>query len=140
MSRRLASLAILLVLLPAAPALGQSNPFTVPTPAAPQPQPTVVVPQPTPANTLDEGTDRGFLYAIAGGLVLIFGVLGFYITRDARKNLTKADRRSLDREKSGAPREDLTPEQRREAARAKGKARRRTKAQKRARKVQRGKR
>jgi hypothetical protein len=138
--RRLASLIVLLLALSATPAFAQSNPFTPPAPVVPTPTPEVVVPTVTAVpntNPTDDDPSRTFLLGIAGAVALIFAGIGVYITRDARKNLTEADKRALARERAGAPREDLTPEQKREAKRLKEKARQKGKRQRQARKAQR---
>ena len=126
MRRALALIAVCLA-LPAV-ASAQSNPFG-PLPPAEQ-----VTPAPTaaPGNSADqESVSRTLLLGIAGAVAILFVGIGFYIARDARKNLTEADRDKLEH------RRERTEEQRRNAERAKEKARARAKAQRQARKKQR---
>lgn len=136
--RKAVTLLVLLFALSAAPALAQDGPFTPILPPTPTPTaiPTVA---PTKKPADDNGPARNLLFGIAGALAFIFTGIGIYISRDARKSLTDADRRKLDREQLGI-REELTPEQKHQQRLQKQRARKKTKAQKRARKVQRGKR
>ena len=124
--RRAILVALLLLAFPAG-AVAQSNPFG---PLPPAEQPT---PEPTAApNPADQGkVSRPLLLGIAGGVAVLFIGIGFYIARDARRNLTEADRNKLEHQK------ERTEQQRRDAERAKQKARARAKAQRQARKKQR---
>ena len=122
MSRAFSVLLALLVLaLAAAPAaLAQSNPF------GPLPPP---APEPTPVPTIEAPDDGKFeqstLLFVGAGVILVFGGLGYMITRDARRSLTEDDRAALER---GA---DKIPH--RKGRDAKARARAKTKAQKQAR-------
>jgi hypothetical protein len=124
--RALALTAACLLALPAT-AVAQDNPFGPLPPAE----------QPTPAPTAASGSadqssvSRPLLLGIAGGVAILFVGIGFYIARDARRNLTESDRQKLEHQR------ERTDQQRREADRAKQKARARAKAQRQARKKQR---
>jgi RsiW-degrading membrane proteinase PrsW (M82 family) len=80
MTRRLATLTTLLVLAFAAPAAAQGGAFG----PLPAPQPTAT---PTPATATSDTGETGSttLYIILGALVVGFGVMGYFITRDARQ-------------------------------------------------------
>ena len=125
-------LAVLLVLLctfgaPAA-AVAQGGAFGPLPPAAP-PAPT---PSPEPESLDQDGVSRTLLFGIAGGVVVLFFGIGFYISRDARRNLTDHDRRALDNAER-----PKTEEERRKTEGTRKKARAKTRAQKQARKKQR---
>jgi hypothetical protein len=129
--RRLAALLTLLVLLVAAPAAvaqdqGQGGGAFGP---LPQPAPEET-PVPTVAPTTEEqsDTDRTLLFAIGGGLLALFLVIGYVITRDARENLPEAERRAA---AAGQPLREQGPH--RHAKQTKAKARAKTKAQRAAR-------
>jgi hypothetical protein len=81
-------------------------------------------PTPPPSVEAQQQTDRTLLYAIGAGLVILFVVIGFVITRDARQSLPEEAR-------SESGRRDAGPH--RHARQAKAKARAKTKAQRRAR-------
>jgi hypothetical protein len=127
--RRLALLLLCATFLlgPASPALAQSSPF------GPLPEAAPPTPEPTPDNTsnvLGQDVGRSTLYAIGGGLLVVFIGIGWVISRDARHSLP-ANRRD-------APvTEKLTPAERRKRERHKSRARQKTKAQKAARKAHR---
>ena len=124
-------LALLLVLLcafagPASSALAQSSAFG--------PIPQAVTPTPSPSPVPDDAggqssVSRGLLIGIAVIVAILFLGIGFYIARDARRNLTEEDRRSLER--SERPK---TPEERKQSAQQRKKSRAKTRAQKQARK------
>lgn len=137
MRRMIVLVLLLLAVLPAATALAQSDPFQPPEVVVPTPTPEVVVPTPPPAPTLaeDDEPTRGFLFGIAGGVALILAGIGFYITRDARRNLTDADKRALEREGQGPTR--MSPKERKQLNRAKARQRAAGKRQRQARKAQR---
>jgi hypothetical protein len=129
--RRLAALFTLLLLLAAAPAAraqdqggggGAFGPLPQPAPEA--------TPVPTVAPTTEEqsDTDRTLLFAIGGGLLALFLVIGYVITRDARENLPEAERRAA---AAGQPLREQGPH--RHAKQTKAKARAKTKAQRAAR-------
>ena len=110
--RRLLVLLVLLCAMAAPPAaLAQSSPFG-PLPQAVTPTPS---PSPTPGNVNGQSSvSRGLLLGIAGAVAILFLGIGFYISRDARRNLTEEDRRALDRAER-----PLTPEERKQSAQAK---------------------
>ena len=129
MRRHAALIATLVVCaLPAPAALAQGNPFG---PLPPPPAPTAT-PAPVEAPEEQSETSRTLLLGIAGGVAVIFLLIGIYITRDARSHLDEDDRRSLEGE-----RVHTETESKRRSEDLKRKARAKTKAQKRARKVQR---
>ena len=87
MTRRIALLTTLLVLALPAPAGAQSGAFG-PLPAA----------QPTPTPTADgrqhrrrRPTGRNVLFIIGGALIVGFGVMGWFILRDARGTIREAE-------------------------------------------------
>jgi hypothetical protein len=129
--RRLAALLTLLALLAAAPVAvaqtdqGGGGAFG-PLPQAPPAE----TPVPTVAPTTEEqsDTDRTLLFAIGGGLLALFLVIGYVITRDARQSLPEAERRAA----ADGPRlREEGPH--RHAKQTKAKARAKTKAQRAAR-------
>jgi len=129
MMRRIALLLLCaaFVLAPASPVLAQNSPFGPLPEAAPSPTPT---PDDNTSNVLGQDVGRSTLYAIAGGFLIAFIAIGWFISRDARNTLP-ADRRD--------PRaqEHPTPAERRKRERHRQRARQKTKAQKRARKAHR---
>ena len=128
--RRLALLLLCatFVLAPASAVLAQSSPFgPLPEAAPPTPEPT---PDDNTSNVLGQDVGRSTLYAVAGGLLIVFVAIGWVISRDARRSLP-ANRRE-------APvTEKLTPAERRKRERHKSRQRQKTKAQKAARKAHR---
>ena len=90
MPRLAALLTVLLLAVPAPAALAQTGQdggggaFGPLPPAAPEPTAT---PTPDPSVEAQESTDRTLLFAIGGGLIVLFVVIGRVITRDARKTL-----------------------------------------------------
>ena len=130
--RRLAALLTLLALLAAAPvAVAQTNQGGGGGAFGPLPQaPPEETPVPTVAPTTEEqsNTDRTLLFAIGGGLLVLFLVIGYVITRDARQSLPEAERRAA----ADGPRlREEGPH--RHAKQTKAKARAKTKAQRAAR-------
>jgi hypothetical protein len=129
MRHRLAILTCVLVLLAPAGALAQDgNPFDG---QLPPPQQT---PAPTPEPVDDASQDeigRNTLWIIGGGLLVIFVGIGWWISRDARANLTDEDRERLER----AGLRDQGPHK--HELKAKAKARAKTRAQRQARKAHR---
>jgi hypothetical protein len=86
MPRRIALIATLLLLALSASAGAQSSPFG-PLPAAqPTPTPTVATP-----SSSDNNTGRNVLFAIGGALLVGFGVMGWFIMRDARGAIPQAE-------------------------------------------------
>jgi len=118
--RRLASfITVLALLVPAPAALAQSNPFQGLPPAQPTPAPTV---QQTNDTTGNGSNDRTTLFVIAGGLLITFLIIGWFIARDARRNLPADERDQLDRRRDEGPhKHELKAKQK---ARAKGRAQR----------------
>ena len=115
------------LLAPASAVLAQSSPFGPLSEAAPSPEPT---PDDNTSNVLGQDVGRSTLYAIAGGFLIAFIAIGWFISRDARRTLP-ADRRDAPAQ------ERLTPAERRKRERHKSRARQKTKAQKAARKAHR---
>jgi hypothetical protein len=131
MTRLAALMTVLLLAVPAPVALAQtgggagqggSGAFGPLPPAAPA---ETATPTPDPSVEAQQGTDRTLLYAIGGGLIVLFVIIGRVITRDARMTLREGGR-------SDAPKlRDEGPH--RHARQSKAKARAKTKAQRRAR-------
>jgi hypothetical protein len=128
MRRLVTFLTLIALAVPAPAALAQQEPGgpfgPLPEPQSPAPQETAT-PEPPPSVEAQQETDRSLLFVIAGGLLLLFVVIGRVITRDARKALhaTGHDERPKLR--------DQGPH--RHARQAKAKARAKTRAQRRAR-------
>ena len=132
MRHRLAILSLVLVLLAPATALAQDgNPFDGQLPPA-QPEQTAT-PEPSNANEVQDDTARTTLYIIGGALLVFFVGIGFWISRDARSNLTEEDRDSL----RGVHQRDEGPHKHERQAKAKARAKGR--AQRQARKAHRKK-
>ena len=129
MRHRLAILSLVLVLLAPATALAQDgNPFDGQLPPA-QPEQTAT---PVPSNSnAEQDTARTTLYIIGGALLVFFVGIGFWISRDARSNLTDEDRDSL----RGSHQRDEGPHKHEREAKAKARAKGR--AQRQARKAHR---
>jgi len=129
--RRIAALLFCFVLLaPAAPALAQQSPF------GPLPQPAEPTATPTPADTggttvFGQDVSRATLFLIAGGFVLLFIGMGWWISRDARQSLAK------DPVSEAALARRADPHERHRRQREKERARKKTRAQKQARKAHR---
>jgi hypothetical protein len=127
MTRRLALITTLLVLSIAAPAGAQGGAF------GPLPQAEVTpTATPTPANSGNTETSRNVLFIIGGALIVGFGLMGYFLMRDARgaaDRVVKADQLEHDKHRSDAlhKRQQLN----------KSKQRKKGAAQKQARKVQR---
>ena len=115
------------LLAPAPAVLAQSSPFGPLPPAAPAPTPT---PDDNTTNVLGQDVGRLTLYLIAGGFVIVFIGIGWWISRDARSSLPS-------RHRPDAPPVRLTPAERRKRDRARSRARQKTRAQKAARKAHR---
>jgi hypothetical protein len=116
----------LALLAPASTALAQdNNPFNGLPPAQPTPAPTVA-----PANnnnTSNSVTQRGTLYLIGAGLLIVFFGIGWWIARDARRNLPEDERDHLYRRRDEGPHKH--------ELKAKAKARAKGRAQRQARKA-----
>jgi hypothetical protein len=124
MTRRIALLTSLLVLALAVPAAAQQSPF------GPLPQAATPTPTATAAPTTDDGTTgRTTLFIIGGALLIGFAVMGWYITRDARRSIPEAELASGSRLREQGPHKHQKQ--------AKAKARARTRRQKQARKAHR---
>jgi hypothetical protein len=123
MTRRIALTTTLLVLAFAAPAGAQGGAFGPLPPAEPTPAPTVEA-----VSSTDNDTGRNVLFAVGGALILGFGVMGWFIMRDARGAIPKA-------ELAGPRLRDDGPHKHQKQAKAK--ARQKTRAQKAARKAHR---
>jgi hypothetical protein len=124
MTRRIALITTVLTLALAAPAGAQSSAFGPLPPAQSTPAPTATA---TPAASSGD-TGRNVLYLIGGLLVVGFGVMGWFIMRDARGAIPQA-------ELAGPRLRDQGPHK--HARDAKAKARAKTRAQKQARKAHR---
>jgi hypothetical protein len=124
MTRRIALLTTMLVLAVAAPAGAQSSPFGPLPPAAPTPTPTVA----SSATTDDGTTGRNILFIVGGALIIGFGVMGWFILRDARGAIPEP-------ELAGPRLRDEGPHKHKKQAKAR--ARQKTRAQKSARKAHR---
>ena len=122
-SRLLVLLTVAALLAPSTAAGQTDNPFDGLPPAPPPPAPTV---EPI-EDPNDDGITRTTLYVIGGGLLVTFLVIGWWITRDARRNLPKGDRDDPRRLRSEGPH--------RHERRAKAKARAKGRAQRQARKA-----
>jgi hypothetical protein len=124
MTRRIALITTLLVFALAVPASAQTNPFGPLPPGEPTPTPTVAS-----SNTTDDGsTGRNILFIIGGALIIGFGVMGWFIMRDARAAIPEPGF-------AGPRLRDEGPHKHKKQAKAK--ARQKTRAQKSARKAHR---
>ncbi len=91
-------------------------------------------PTATPIPTADTGTSDTTLLVIAAGVLIVFLAIGWFITRDARRNLTAEDRAAIERGDDG--RGDDRPEPVVDP-RKKAQRRKKTRAQRQARKANR---
>jgi hypothetical protein len=127
--RRIAALLLCLALLvPAAPALAQQSPF------GPLPQPAPATPTPAPdnsTNVLGKDVGRTTLYLIVAAFLVAFVIIGWSISRDARRSLHTGPR------SAEAERRRHDPHERHRRQREKERARKKTRAQKQARKAHR---
>jgi hypothetical protein len=130
--RRCVGLFVMLCFASSAPAALAQNPTPTPTQApggvfgplpdtaaTPEPTPT---PEPSETAAAQEDTDRRLLFAIGGALLLLFVVIGWFITRDARTHVPAAARAAAARQRDEGPHRHAR--QAKAKARAKGKARR----------------
>jgi hypothetical protein len=123
MTRRIALLTTLLVLAVAAPAAAQGGAFGPLPPAEATPTPTVA------SAAADDGTTgRNILFVVGGALIIGFGVMGWFILRDARGAIPEP-------ELAGPRLRDEGPHKHKKQAKAR--ARQKTRAQKSARKAHR---
>ena len=130
MRYRLAILTLALVLLAPAGALAQDgNPFdgSLP-PAQPTPAPTA-----EPVDDNEDEIGRNTLWVIGGGVAIALLIFGFWISRDARSNLSEDERDHL----RGVHMRDEGPHKHERQAKAKARAKGR--AQRQARKAHRKK-
>jgi hypothetical protein len=124
MTRRLALITTLLVLALPAAAGAQSGAFGPLPPAQATPTPTVAT-----ASTADDGsTGRNILFVVGGALIVGFLVMGWFIMRDARSAIPKAEFAGARLREDGPHKHKMQ---------AKAKARKKTHAQKAARKAHR---
>ena len=121
--RRIALITTLLVLAIAAPAGAQGGAFGPLPPAQPTPTPTVAAP-----TSSSSDTGRNVLLIVGGALIIGFGVMGWFIMRDARTAVPQA-------ELAGPRLREDGPH--RHKKQAKARARKKTHAQKAARKAHR---
>ncbi len=117
MTRRIALLTTMLALAAATPAVAQQNPFgPLPDAATPTPAP-VKAPS---SSSSDNNTSRITLFVIGGALVLGFGVMGWFIMRDARSSIPEEDLAAMSRLREQGP--HAHKRQAKAKARAKGRA------------------
>jgi hypothetical protein len=124
MTRRLALLTTMLVLALPAAASAQSGAFG-PLPQAP-PAPTATAAAPSKVD--DGSTGRNVLFLIGGALIIGFGVMGWFIMRDARGAIPEPELAGPRLREDGPHKHKMQ---------AKAKARKKTHAQKAARKAHR---
>jgi hypothetical protein len=116
MTRRLALLTTMLALALAAPAAAQQNPFgPLPSASTPTPAPTAA-----PSSSGDNNTSRVTLFVIGAALVVGFGAMGWFITRDARRAIPEEDLAAMSRLREQGP--HAHKRQAKAKARAKGRA------------------
>ena len=128
--RRLTGLLLCLALLvPAAPALAQNDAFGPLPQAAPTETPTPETDD--TSSVLGQDVGRTTLYLIAGGLLVAFVFIGWWISRDARRTLPQ----HMVSDEAARRRND--PHERHRRQREKERARKKTRAQKQARKAHR---
>src|SRR4051812_18099438 len=119
--RRIASLLLCVVTLASAPsaALAQQSPFG----PLPQPAPTATpTPENTGTNVLGQDVGRSTLFAIAGGFVLLFIGIGWWISRDARRALPKGPASESALARRADPHERHRRQREKERAREKARA------------------
>ncbi len=116
------------LLAPASVVLAQSSPFGPLPPAAPEP---TAVPDDNTSNVLGQDVGRSTLYLIAGGFLIAFIAIGWFISRDARRTLPQGAQSAALQERRADPKE------RHRRQREKERARKKTRAQRQARKAHR---
>jgi hypothetical protein len=129
----MARLAVLLtlaaLLVPAATAVAQSNPFG-PLPVSPSTPAPTATPD-TSSSTASQDTGTRTLYIIGAALLVSFVAIGIWIARDARRSIPQHDhhrgRHAMAEPAPGEPRE------RRRDPKAKARARQKTRSQRQAR-------
>ena len=130
MARLAVLLTLVALLVPAAAAVAQDNPFG-PLPAATPTPPPVATPD-SSSNSATQETGTRTLYVIGAALLVSFVAIGIWIARDARRSLPKhAHHRGRHMMAEPAPGE---PRERRRDPKAKARARQRARAQRQARK------
>ncbi len=119
MTRRIALITTLLALALATPAAAQQDPFGPLPQAAPTETPT-----PTPVSSSSDGnnTGRNTLFGIGAALVIGFGLMGWFIMRDARKAIPEEDLAAMSRLREQGPHAHKQHAKRK--ARSKGRAQR----------------
>ena len=117
-SRRIALLTTALALALATPAAAQENPFG----PLPQAQPTVTAVPTATATTSSGDSSRGTLFIIGGVLIVGFAVMGWFISRDARRGLGESQLAAVGRARDAGP--HAHKRQAKAKARAKGRAQR----------------
>jgi hypothetical protein len=134
MSRPLALLVAFVLLVPAPAALAQSGgggAFGPLPPAQPAETPQPEEQDDSNAATADEDVSRSTLFLVGIGVLLAFIGLGWAITRDARRNLTEADRAAVEGVRTRKP---MSKQERAKARERDRRARQKTRAQRQARK------
>ena len=129
MARLAVLLTLVALLVPAAAAVAQDNPFG-PLPAATPTPPPVATPDSSNSGSQETGTRT--LYIIGAALLVSFVAIGVWIARDARRSLPKHDhQRGRHMMAEPAPGE---PRERRRDPKAKARARQKARSQRQARK------
>jgi hypothetical protein len=130
MARLAVLLTLVALLVPAAAAIAQDNPFGPLPPAQGTPQPTAT--PDTSSNGASQDTGTRTLYIIGAALLVSFFVIGVWIARDARRSIPKHDhQRGRHMMAEPAPGE---PRERRRDPKAKARARDKARRQRQARK------
>jgi hypothetical protein len=120
MSRRIALLATVLTLALTAPAAAQTGNAFGP---LPQSQPTVTAaPTATATPASSDSTGRSTLFIIGGVLVVGFAIMGWFISRDARRGLGDSELAAVGRPRDQGP--HAHERQAKAKARARGRAQR----------------
>lgn len=129
MARLVVLLAALVLVVAAAPARAQDNPFAPLPQATPTQAPLPTATPDTSSNGLQE-TGTRTLYVIGAALLVFFVAIGFWIARDARRSIPE-HHRGCHMMAEPAPGE---PRERRRDPKVKAQSRKKTRAQRRARK------
>jgi hypothetical protein len=119
MSHRIALIATVFTLALAPAAAAQQNPFG----PLPAPAPTVTaVATPTSTPSSGSSTGRNTLFLIGGVLIAGFGIMGWFIARDARRGLPESELAAVGRQRDQGPHKHKL--QAKAKARSKGRAQR----------------